>query len=207
MLLELPLSSVNVPFLRSTSVTKPTCEPVAPVGTPLSATATSPTCGIASGVPYPRQFEAAYRCEEVLHQATNHIFLLLHVRRRVDLTREHQHAVARRPPPSARRWPNLGRSSLAALHAADNTVDQRKPGKLICMLPIWLVTTLPTWLVIFIVLYALAALYVAIKFREVRKFLAGAFFVSSGILGSFPSRRPTSAASVPSSISFYFCSA
>src|SRR5215467_10966954 len=58
MLLELPLSSVNVPFLRSTSVTKPTCEPVAPVGTPLSATATSPTWGIASGVPYPRQFEA-----------------------------------------------------------------------------------------------------------------------------------------------------
>jgi protein-S-isoprenylcysteine O-methyltransferase Ste14 len=51
------------------------------------------------------------------------------------------------------------------------------------MLPIWLVTTLPTWLVIFIVLYALAALYVAIKFREVRKFLAGAFFVSSGMLG------------------------
>ena len=51
------------------------------------------------------------------------------------------------------------------------------------MLPIWLVTTLPTWLVIFIVLYALAILYVAIKFREVRKFLAGAFFVSSGILG------------------------
>src|SRR5262249_8887327 len=51
------------------------------------------------------------------------------------------------------------------------------------MLPIWLVTTLSTWLVIFIVLYALAALYVAIKFREVRKFLAGAFFVSSGILG------------------------
>jgi len=54
----LPLSSVNVPFLRSTSVTKPTCEPVAPVGTPLSATATSPGWGIASGVPYPRQFEA-----------------------------------------------------------------------------------------------------------------------------------------------------
>ena len=50
------------------------------------------------------------------------------------------------------------------------------------MLPMWLVTTLPIWLVIFIVLYALAALYVAIKFREVRKFLAGAFFVSSGIL-------------------------
>jgi hypothetical protein len=52
----------------------------------------------------------------------------------------------------------------------------------ISILPVWLVTTLPTWLVIFIVLYALAALYVAIKFREVRKFLAGAFFVSSGIL-------------------------
>jgi hypothetical protein len=50
------------------------------------------------------------------------------------------------------------------------------------ILPVWLVTTLPPWLVIFIVLYALAALYVAIKFREVRKFLAGAFFVSSGIL-------------------------
>jgi protein-S-isoprenylcysteine O-methyltransferase Ste14 len=50
------------------------------------------------------------------------------------------------------------------------------------MLPMWLVTTLPIWLVIFIVLYALAALYVAIKFREVRKFLAGAFFVSSAIL-------------------------
>ena len=49
------------------------------------------------------------------------------------------------------------------------------------MLPMWLVTTLPFWFVIFIVLYALTALYVAIKFREVRKFLAGAFFVSSGI--------------------------
>lgn len=50
------------------------------------------------------------------------------------------------------------------------------------MLPIWLITTLPFWLVIFIVLYAAAALYVAIKYREVRKFLAGAFFVSSGVL-------------------------
>ena len=50
------------------------------------------------------------------------------------------------------------------------------------MLPMWLVTTLPIWIVIFIVLYALAALYVAVKFREVRKFLAGAFFVSSGTL-------------------------
>lgn len=48
----------GLPFMRSTSVTKPTCEPVAPVGTPLSATATSPTWGIASGVPYSRQFEA-----------------------------------------------------------------------------------------------------------------------------------------------------
>src|SRR5262249_12334939 len=101
---------------------------------------------------------------------TNHIFLLLHVRRRVDLTREHQHTVARRPPPSARRWPNLGRSDhWPALHA----VDQRKPGILIGMLPIWLVTTFPIWLVIFIVLYALAALYVAIKFREVRKVSCG----------------------------------
>jgi hypothetical protein len=47
------------------------------------------------------------------------------------------------------------------------------------MLPMW-VLALPTWLIVFIVLYALAILYVAIKFREVRKFLAGAFFVSSG---------------------------
>jgi hypothetical protein len=50
------------------------------------------------------------------------------------------------------------------------------------MLPIWLVTSLPIWLDIFIIAYAIAALYVAIKYREVRKFLAGAFFVSSGIL-------------------------
>ena len=47
------------------------------------------------------------------------------------------------------------------------------------MLPMW-VLALPIWLVVFIVLYALATLYVAIKYREVRKFLAGAFFVSSG---------------------------
>jgi len=46
------------------------------------------------------------------------------------------------------------------------------------MLPMW-VLALPIWLVVFIVLYALATLYVAIKYREVRKFLAGAFFVSS----------------------------
>jgi hypothetical protein len=50
------------------------------------------------------------------------------------------------------------------------------------MLPIWLITSLPIWLVVFIILYALATLYVAIRFREVRKFLAGAFFVSSGML-------------------------
>jgi len=48
------------------------------------------------------------------------------------------------------------------------------------MLPIWLITALPLWLVIFIILYAIAALYVAVRYREVRKFLAGAFFVSSG---------------------------
>jgi hypothetical protein len=47
------------------------------------------------------------------------------------------------------------------------------------MLPMW-VLALPIWLVIFIVLYALATLYIAIKYREVRKLLAGAFFVSSG---------------------------
>src|SRR5262249_18377778 len=62
-------------------------------------------------------------------------------------------------------------------------MDQRNPGILIGMLPIWLVTTLPTWLVIFIVVYALAILYVAIKFRAVSKFLAGALFVHAGILG------------------------
>jgi protein-S-isoprenylcysteine O-methyltransferase Ste14 len=54
--------------------------------------------------------------------------------------------------------------------------------KLNGMLPMWLVTALPTWLVVFIIFYALAALYVVIKSKEVRKFLAGAFFVSSGIL-------------------------
>jgi hypothetical protein len=47
------------------------------------------------------------------------------------------------------------------------------------MLPMW-VLALPTWLVVFIIVYALATLYVAIKYREVRKFLAGAFFVSAG---------------------------
>jgi hypothetical protein len=48
------------------------------------------------------------------------------------------------------------------------------------MLPMW-VLALPIWLVVFIVLYALATLYVAIRYREVRKFLAGSFFVSSGM--------------------------
>jgi hypothetical protein len=47
------------------------------------------------------------------------------------------------------------------------------------MLPMWILE-LPIWLVVFIVLYAVATLYAAIKYREVRKFLAGAFFVSSG---------------------------
>jgi len=42
------------------------------------------------------------------------------------------------------------------------------------------VLALPIWLVVFIVLYALVTLYVAIEYREVRKFLAGAAFVSSG---------------------------
>ena len=52
------------------------------------------------------------------------------------------------------------------------------------MLPLWLIS-LPVWLVVFIVVYAAAILYVAIKYREVRKFLAGAFFVSSGMLCYF----------------------
>src|SRR5215475_2342712 len=50
------------------------------------------------------------------------------------------------------------------------------------MLPTWLLA-LPIWLVVFIILYALATLYVAISYREMRKFLAGAFFVSSGTYG------------------------
>jgi hypothetical protein len=40
------------------------------------------------------------------------------------------------------------------------------------MLPMW-VLALPIWLVVFIVLYALATLYFAIRYREARKFLAG----------------------------------
>jgi hypothetical protein len=47
------------------------------------------------------------------------------------------------------------------------------------MLPMWVLAS-PIWLIVFIVLYALATLYVVIKYREVRKFLADAFFVSSG---------------------------
>jgi hypothetical protein len=49
------------------------------------------------------------------------------------------------------------------------------------MLPMWLIS-LPVPLLIFIVLYAAATLYFAVTYREVRKFLAGAFFVSSGTL-------------------------
>ena len=41
---------------------------------------------------------------------------------------------------------------------------------------------IPVWLIIVIGLYALAVLYLAIKHREFRKFLAGSFFVSSGVL-------------------------
>jgi len=48
-------------------------------------------------------------------------------------------------------------------------------------LPIWL-TAFPSWLVVFIVLYAIVILYLAIRYREVRKFLSGASFVSSGTL-------------------------
>ena len=47
------------------------------------------------------------------------------------------------------------------------------------MLPMW-VLALPIWLVVCIVLYALATLHVAIRYREARNFLAGASFVSSG---------------------------
>jgi hypothetical protein len=47
------------------------------------------------------------------------------------------------------------------------------------------VLAFPIGLVVFIVLYALATLYVAVKYRDVRKFLAGAFFVSSGRVGIY----------------------
>jgi len=43
-------------------------------------------------------------------------------------------------------------------------------------------STIPVWLIIVGVLYALVVLYFAIKYREFRKFLSGAFFVSSGVL-------------------------
>ena len=41
---------------------------------------------------------------------------------------------------------------------------------------------IPVWLIVVGVLYALVVLYFAIKYREFRKFLSGAFFVSSGVL-------------------------
>jgi protein-S-isoprenylcysteine O-methyltransferase Ste14 len=87
---------------------------------------------------------------------------------------------------------SCGARLIEGPHLAPTGFDLPKPPEshyhakfiwgIIGMLPMWLVTTLPTWLVIFIVLYALSTLYVAIKFREARKFLAGAFFVSSGML-------------------------
>jgi len=49
------------------------------------------------------------------------------------------------------------------------------------VLPEWILA-LPIWLIAYIILSAVAACYLAIKYREVRKFLSGAFFVSSGIL-------------------------
>lgn len=52
----------------------------------------------------------------------------------------------------------------------------------LCMsLPSWIIS-LPIWLFGYLVVSAVAAIYLAIRFREVRKFLAGAFFVSSGVL-------------------------
>src|SRR5579863_1850610 len=56
---------------------------------------------------------------------------------------------------------------------------RRRLERFIIMLLMWILA-FPVWLVVFIALYALATLYVAIKYREVRKFLSGAFFVSSG---------------------------
>jgi hypothetical protein len=50
------------------------------------------------------------------------------------------------------------------------------------LLPIWLITQLPTWILLYVVLSGAVAAYAAIRYRPVRQFLAGAFFVSSGIL-------------------------
>src|SRR6516165_7015969 len=107
-------------------------------------------------------------------------FLLLHGRRRVDLTREHQHAVACRPPPSARRWPNLGRSDHWR-HCTPRTTPWINVNR-VYLLACYQSGSLRHCRHGSSSFYALAALYGAIKFREVRKFLAGAFFVSSGIL-------------------------
>lgn len=52
------------------------------------------------------------------------------------------------------------------------------------MLPTWLFS-MPIGLLVAMVVYALAALYAAIKFREVRKFFAGALFVSTGMFWYF----------------------
>ncbi|HEY2530416.1 MAG TPA: isoprenylcysteine carboxylmethyltransferase family protein [Xanthobacteraceae bacterium] len=96
------------------------------------------------------------------------------------MTSEEAAKLATRQGPAKER---KAESAKTAIVRAKFAIHLGNPGCiLIGMLPIWLVTTLPTWLVIFVALYALAVLYVAIKFREVRKFLAGGFFVSSGIL-------------------------
>ena len=50
------------------------------------------------------------------------------------------------------------------------------------MLPMW-VLALPIWLVVFIVLYALATLYVAIKYREVGNFAQGRSLLARGRVG------------------------
>ena len=87
------------------------------------------------------------------------------------------------------------------------------------MLPMW-VLAFPIWLVVFIVLYALATLYFAIRYREARKFLAGVLARGRvGICGSlayrfrlcchtsgpFLLRHLTSAVNAPSFMPFYFC--
>jgi len=72
-----------------------------------------------------------------------------------------------------------GEDSRASDGRADENGRGQADEEIMSLLPMW-VLALPTWLVVFIVIYALATLYVAIRYREVRKFLAGAFFVSSG---------------------------
>jgi integral membrane sensor domain MASE1 len=70
-------------------------------------------------------------------------------------------------------------------HAFFGKQTDRQPSGDIMLLPAWLVSSLPGWLLAYLIVSAVAATWLAIRFRDVRKFLAGAFFVSSGMLAYF----------------------